>query len=243
MNAIQILGVGSVTIEQAPSAIQQRDVAIKDARIITKVCDAFTQQAAADSLRGLKSIAKSVEATRQQVKAPVLDIGRRIDSTAAEFLSPVNAEAERLQKLLTSYEVEQRRIAEAAEAERLAKLRKEQEEERKRQDAIRRQIEAEQDEARKKQLEQHRIEQAQASLERQATVAEAPAVVAEKAAGTVVRDTWTFEVLDIDMVAKHRRDLVDITLKRGEILAKIRAGERNIPGLRIFSEVKVSVRQ
>ena len=50
------------------------------------------------------------------------------------------------------------------------------------------------------------------------------------------------DVVDAMALAKAHPDLVTITPKRADILALIRAGTREIPGLTIRKEVKVGVR-
>jgi hypothetical protein len=79
-----------------------------------------------------------------------------------------------------------------------------------------------------------------AAAERQANlpvVTERPKVV-----GTVVREEWNFEVLDLKAFAQAHPDLVEITVKRAAVLQKIRGGVRQLAHARIYEETKVGVR-
>jgi membrane protein involved in colicin uptake len=200
----------------------------------------------------------------------VLDIGRKIDGAAEEFCRDLIAEEKRLTGLLTSYQIEQQRIAREAEQKRQAELARQQEEERKRQAEIDRKArEAEQArlaaeraerdaktaEARAKAQQeakeaadkaaalaaQKEKEQAAAKLE-QAELMRAPAPTAPKAAGTSVSQPWVFEVTDAKALHAARPELVDLVVRRNDIITRIRQGEREIPGLRIYQDTRVTVR-
>jgi hypothetical protein len=51
-----------------------------------------------------------------------------------------------------------------------------------------------------------------------------------------------FEVVDIKALHAACPDLVEMSVKRSDVLALIRSGTREIPGLRIFQETKVNIR-
>ena len=249
-------------------AYPRRDKVVAASAGIISIVDPVEQAAAVAALRALKTISKEVEASRKAAKAPVLDLGKRVDAIAEQFIEPVIAEESRLTKLLTDFEVEQQRIRteEArkaqAEADRIAA------EERKTADALRaeraeaeRQLAAAReaasnaetkeelatarkavDEATKRVLDLGgRIE----AREDAAVVAQSfPAVPAKPTspAGLTAQQPWTFEILDLKAFAAACPDLVEITPKRAVILAKIREGTRQLPHARIFQETRVSVR-
>ncbi len=135
MKAITLSKLSDVQVSLAPDAIAQRDAAIASAQKITAVADNATQDECAERLRSLKQLIKLTEDSRQEVKAPVLDLGRKIDTFAREFIGKAEAEAQRLTKLLSAYQAEQQRIAAEAERKRQEEL--------KRQEAERQRIEAE----------------------------------------------------------------------------------------------------
>lgn len=55
-------------------------------------------------------------------------------------------------------------------------------------------------------------------------------------------EAWTFEVTDIKALHAACPDLVELSVKRSDVLALIRTGTREIPGLRIFKETRVNIR-
>jgi hypothetical protein len=254
MNALALRNVGSVEIEIDPKAVAARDEAVENAALIVAIRSQQQATAGADALRGLRAITKVVESSRTTAKAPVLELGRRIDSAAKDFSAGAEAEITRITAMLTAYEVEQRRIAAeierkrmeeerrrlAEEAARLAEIRRQQEE------AARaeRQASNERDraaaEARRIAAETAAATERAAAAERQAYLP--VAVEAPRVAGTVVREEWTFEVTDLRAFAQAHPELVEITVRRADVLKLIRAGVRELAHTRIYSETKVGVR-
>jgi len=166
----------------------------------------------------------------------------------------VLAEEARLKRLLTDYEIEQRRIAAEAQLKRFEEERRRQAEEAARMAEIARQVQAaeraerqalnerdrEAAETRRMVAEEAAAAERAAAAQRQANL---PVVVeAPRVAGTVVRDEWTFEVTDLTAFAAAHPELVEITVKRAAVLQKIRAGCRQLAHARIFEETKVGVR-
>lgn len=87
---------------------------------ITEVTDEGQQQLAISAERDLKNLRTSVEAARQAIKKPVLDLGRKIDSIAADFISDAEKEEKRLAGHINHY---QRQLMDIRrEAERKAQL-------------------------------------------------------------------------------------------------------------------------
>jgi hypothetical protein len=84
--------------------------------------------------------------------------------------------------------------------------------------------------------------EADAAKLRQAELLKAAPLAPPRAEGTVVRDNWTFEAVDVAALYAASPDLVELTPKRAAILARIREGAREIPGIRIYNDVKVGVR-
>jgi dTMP kinase len=121
--ALAILGDG-YQIQITPEAEKQKATIINAARAVVAVTDADSCDIAQSRLRSLASVRTAVESSRKQVKAPVIDLGKRIDGIAADFVAEVIAEEARLSGLVTEYAREQQRI------KREAKLDAEQERQR-----------------------------------------------------------------------------------------------------------------
>lgn len=269
MNTITTHGVTGVTIAIDPDFYTQRDAALAESDTVQAVTSALAQRFAVESLRGLRAITKQVEDSRQAVKAPVLDLGKKIDATAKAAVEKVTVEIDRITGLLNTYEAEQRRISAEAEAKRQADERERQRVEAERLAAIERERQTAEKSQRdaeaavrnaatsadrikaQQEAQAARVAQQIADLKRQAeeeaaklaAIAAAPIVVAApKPEGMRVNTPWTFDVLDIAALSKARPDLCNITPKRAEILTLIRSGYREIPGLAIRQEVNVSTR-
>jgi len=237
-----------------PKAADDQDEAIESAHPVVTIRTQNQAVAGADALRGLRAITKAVESSRTTAKAPVLELGRRIDGAAKEFNASAEAEIARITAMLTAYEVEQRRIAAEAERQRQEEERRRQAEEAARMAEITRQQQAAaraellaNTERERAAAEARRIAAESAAAIERAAAAERQAnlpVVTErpKVVGTIVREEWNFEVLDLKAFAQAHPDLVEITVKRAAVLQKIRGGVRQLAHARIYEETKVGVR-
>lgn len=112
--ALAILGDGyQITI--TPEAEKQKATILTAARAVVAVTDTDSCDIAQSRLRSLASVRTAVESSRKIVKAPVIDLGKRIDNIAADFVADVVAEEARLSGLVTEYAREQQRIKREAE--------------------------------------------------------------------------------------------------------------------------------
>jgi chromosome segregation ATPase len=112
--ALAILGDG-YQIQITPEAERQKVTIISAARAVVAVTDADSCDIAQSRLRSLASVRTAVESSRKLVKAPVIDLGKRIDGIAADFVAEVIQEESRLSGLVTEYAREQQRIKREAE--------------------------------------------------------------------------------------------------------------------------------
>ena len=112
--ALAILGDGyQITI--TPEAEKQKATILTAARAVVAVTDTDSCDIAQSRLRSLASVRTAVESSRKIVKAPVIDLGKKIDGIAADFVADVVAEEARLSGLVTEYAREQQRIQREAE--------------------------------------------------------------------------------------------------------------------------------
>ena len=165
-NALAILGDG-YQIQITPEAEKQKATILSAARAVVAVTDTDSCDIAQSRLRSLASVRTAVESSRKIVKAPVIDLGKKIDGIAADFVADVVAEEARLSGLVTEYAREQQRIKREAE---LAAERERQRVERERHEA---EMAA--------QREAARIEQERQAAERAAHEAEIARLKAEAA--------------------------------------------------------------
>jgi hypothetical protein len=254
--SLDVQRIADVSIAIVPEAYARRSEAIESARFITAVNSDFGFSEAAEALKALHLLQKDTETTRKAVKAPVLDLGKKIDATAAEFLRDIDAEAGRLKQLMTVWQVEQdRKRAEAerkrqeeeakarrAEEARLAEIRKQEEEARRAEENAKNEIERRAAEERRKAAQAQADAEVEAAKVREATAPVAITIAAPKPAGVAVRRDWDFEVTDLKAFAAAHPDLVTITPKRADIIALLRTGTRELTGARVFESTKVGVR-
>lgn len=233
---LQITVSGSLPrpeIELTPAAFEARRVALTASGNVKAIASVEDLDAAAAALTQIKSITRSVEDSRKEVKAPVLDVGRRIDSVAKDYLTPLEAEAKRLSAMVGTYQEAQRRKAEKARQEAEEAQRKALEEmQAKQAEALAKGDEAAADSARAEAAE--KIAESQLAV----VAAEGP-----KADGIVTRTSWKFEVEDAAALYAARPELCIIQPNNAAIRAVIKASKgAKIPGLRIWSEAGAIVR-
>ena len=220
-------------IELSPAAFNARTEALTTSGNIKAIATASDLDAAAGALTAIKSLTRSIEDSRKEVKAPVLEVGRRIDAVAKDYLAPLDTEAIRLSIMVGSYQEAGRRKAEKERAEQAAIQAAAVEEMIAKQNAAA----VSGDEAAGDAAREEAADIIAAS-QIAATNAEGP-----KAGGVVTRTAWKFEVEDIYYLFKAKPDLCVIEPNNAAIRAQIKATNgKPIDGLRIWQEAGAIVR-
>lgn len=255
--------LGSLSVAIIPAAQQAKDDALALAKPIVAVTNAQEQADAIAASAMMKSLTKQMEATREDVKKPVLEAGRLIDSTAKKYALELEAEIKRVEKLASDWQAEENRKAAAIRAEQerldeadrererkaLADIAAKAEQERRANlaaiaaaadDAAREaaQIKADQDaEARAEEARINGEACAQAGRDRIEAMRSAAAEKPQAARVTTYTD---YELKDIRALYAARPDLCELSEKRGMILAALSIpGHPAIPGLYEFQQTKV----
>lgn len=221
MSETSLIKVGKldeIEVSLLPEASDLKKHLLGEASGVEKIEDAFDAVCAAEVLKKLSKATREIESARKEVKSPVLDLGKRIDGVAKDFSGDLKEHEKRISRLLGSYEAEQRRIREEA-ARR----------ERERQEAAKRDLASEDEEV---------VKAAEESLEKSAAAIEASA---HRPEGTAVRESYQFEVTDINALFKAAPHLCKIEPDNAAIRAAIKKSQ-DIPGLRIWKEAKSYVR-
>lgn len=209
-------------------------------KLVSVVANERTQEVAAKHAVEARTQLKRIEEARTAVKAPALEICRRIDDIAKAASIPLRSEVTRIERLMSDYhrELERQRI----EKERLAR-------------------EEQAKKIREAEAEAARIQQAAAEASKAAptpvaaqqvldlAAAQAKQVEAAAQAATQVvsaplplppgarrRTVVHFEVTDKWALAAHDRSLVRLEAAAGAIRERIDAGMRECPGLKIWEE-------
>ena len=259
-------------IEITPEATRQKTALLANLAAITAVADNTGRLSALDALALVRDHRLRLEKSREEVKAPVLRLGRLIDSIASDFAKETDTEEKRIKGLLSDYamrqEKERKRLeqearaaqekaaqekAAAEQAERLAEA------ERRRQAEEGNRAEDTDDglEAAGKALAEERRQKAalaiaEAEREKTRAAAEAAGRAASSAAMAAVAIPVTkmaldYEVRNIHEVYEFSRDLVELTPRRREILTLLErlrsAGLKpTVPGLEVREVPKISTR-
>ena len=220
-------------IELTPAAFNARSVALAASGQVKAITCVADLDNAASALNTVVSLVRSVEASRKDVKAPVLDVGRRIDQVAKEYLEPLEGEKRRLETIVGSYQEAARRKAEKereeaarAQAAALAEMQEKQAEA----------LAAGDEEA----ADAARAEAADKIAESQLKVIEAEG---PKLDNITTRTSWKFDVTDIEALFKARPELVLLAPNNPAIRAVVKTSNgKPIPGLRIWQEAGAIVR-
>jgi len=237
---LAISGFTAPTVATSETAVALRAQALQDACEIVTIQSHADVTYATEVLRQVKQLSATCEKSRAEIKAPVLDLGKAIDNAAKAYAGPLDAEANRIARLVGGYQAEQEHIREA-------ELRRQQQEreriERERIEAERKAIE----EAKGAQTEQQ-LELAERKVEQAAVVAEqqkaaiAPVQTVQTVAGLSVKPVKKFEVVDLRRLYEFNPQFVELSAKASVINAALKAGATDIPGLRIYEDVATRVR-
>lgn len=257
-------GLQALTIELSTDAYKLRDDALALARDVDEVSNQIDRDLADRALVPLTSVIKQLEKAREEVKKPVLEVGRRIDSTARDFVAPVKEEYDRISRACGEYdraarereriarEAAQRRAEEArraemeairkAEAEAEAKLREAEEKARKaaseeEAERIRANAEAEAEAAAKRMAEKAK------ELSSFIKAEVAASVPREVPSGTTVRGTWEYKITNALALYKEHPECFTLTPVKSAIAAALDASGGSLPGISGATKIfKSSVR-
>lgn len=185
---------------------------------------------ATDFAKQHKAEIAAIDDTRTRIKAPVLHAQRLIDSSGKQLADPLKASVtvieQRIAVFLTAKATAARQAAEQ-EAQRLAAQ-------------AHTAMMATQDdhspEARETAIEQFDAAR-QAETLATAPVQELSRTRSLNGAMAGLKQTWTYEIIDLSLVPPHLLQINDAAVK-----AAIKGGSRAVPGLRIYAEHKAFVR-
>lgn len=264
---ITITGIDDVTHSATEQARQRRDALLAkiypDTLIIT---DAVSAESSASLLKEIKNFTSLIEAGRTDVKAPVIALGKQIDSLARELTAQLEAEALKISKVLGAWQAEQNRIAEKARRdaqEDEARLAREvAENERKFLEAEKARIEELNAKAERARTPLGRAkaeaeiavvqQQAQdaSDVRRDAVVAQVVAIrttaaqaAPPKTLGMATREEIMVEVLDITALYAHSPSMVKLEVNVAALKAVLKANPKMVfPGVRHWKEAKTVVR-
>lgn len=229
-------------IKILPEATQERDRLLARARLVGPPKTPKAKEISASMAKALRQALAAAEAARSEVKAPVISAEKAIDGMAAMFRKPLLEELQRIEGAL-SFQIQKEREEEAAAKAKAAEEQRAREAEAAREakkisDAAKAQAAKERDAVAAQQV----LDMAALNAKQVVAQAAAPPPTVIKApfipTGVRVQEPWTFEVLDLKALADHDWGLIRAEANTAEVMALIRAGIRELPGIRIFQRFK-----
>lgn len=203
--------------------------ALESGSKITSVKSPMSMSAAIAAAGTMKGMVKELESARRARLKPIEEAIKKFNAMCKEFSGPMEAEISRLERAASTYQLEQDRI-----------LRAKQEEEQRIRDAEA----AKERAALETQVHDHPvrgIDNAVAALTTMPAVQ--PAVVAPQAIqGASVERGWDWDLVDAWALARHAPEAVELTVKAAVVNRMIKAGSREIPGIRIYEVATVTAR-
>jgi|GEM_PF-1141226 len=211
---------------EIPPPTQEANQAKAEAEVILSISQAFAVAshddflAANAELQSIKKKMREIESKRQELKAPILDAGRKVDELFKPALAVLASAEDAIKKQMISWQREQERIKREAE------------------EAARKELEKA-ERARVKAIEKGDIEKV-AKLEEKvvniaATVAQAPE--APKAKGFYITEIWSANVVDFGLLVKAvaaGKQPIDLLLPNQsalDALAKAHTTNLSVPGV------------
>lgn len=259
-SVLAISGVTDVKLAIKLKANAAKISALALAGEVVAVTDADGQKRAGEALRRIQSLIRETGQSHKLIKAPVLELGRRIDAAASTFTAELEAEKTRITGLVAEFQK-----AEMVKAENLRKM-QDRLDAKRREDEERKLAEAKAEEERLQkqalqnvdvddpEAERNRQASSRATAEREAQELKAreaqssrtPVAAPPKARGVSAQKVRVFEVTDIHALYAARPDLVELTPKAGlinrEINAPNLAKTPEIPGIAVEEDVRVAAR-
>ncbi|TXH59330.1 MAG: hypothetical protein E6Q97_00105 [Desulfurellales bacterium] len=249
MNTLGIVGWDRPAVVVQQDATVAKEAALESSRIIKTITNDLEAELASETLREMKGLLNACEKGRKEIKAPVIELGRQIDSTAYAYANDLEAEVYRVARLVGNYHEDQRQKAVREQLARQAELDRIEKEKREAEEKLRREadaalVSAPTIEAAVKVAQE--TEKAVVAIDHAATAQfqsalAVPVAAPPKLAGVSVRPLWKFEVVDLQALHTARPDLVELRPRTALINSAI-AGGTQIPGLRIWQENATRIR-
>jgi hypothetical protein len=108
-NQINVVGIDTAIVSIDSAALDQRDALVFSIHSVGQIVNDQEAFRAATVLKDVKEFTRAIESARKDVKDPVLDVGRKIDSLAYDLTARLEQEAKRVSAALGVYQIEIRR--------------------------------------------------------------------------------------------------------------------------------------
>ena len=226
-----------VTASAAEAAFEEHDRLAVTCTTVETVSNATQAEHAAAVLKEVKRFTRLIEESRKQVKAPLLELTKKIDGLAKDLSEVLESECERISKLLGLWQAEQNRLAEEAAAEAREKERQI------RQEAAAQLARSQAMARNEEQAEEETTRIESSTFDRIVEARTAGTLVAPKPAGIATKTVIKFKVEDIHALYAARPEMVRLE-ENASVINAVLKGSPNlqIPGLRTWRESVAIVR-
>lgn len=126
--SLSISGIQSPACQITPAALRSKGVVIESCQQVSAVVNDFDAEVAGTVLVEVAGLLKECEKARKQIKQPVLDLCRAIDSTAEAYTADLEKHSQRIRGLIGAYNArveEEQRAIERKRQEELARIERE----------------------------------------------------------------------------------------------------------------------
>ncbi len=255
--AIILAGFNAGTVQAAEDFEREKQRVIDACKAVTNTDTSEGMEKARQAVVDGKAFIAGIEKRREEVKKPVLDLGREIDAFAKTLNEGLAEPLARVNSMIVAQLKAEREAQEAAQRAEADRQRKAAEEQRKAEiEAARLKEEATKaeaggDKAKAAELEEKAFEESLRAEE--AAMAPAPVFVpAVQPKGVSAKPTFDYEIngkteweiaASLLALAQVHPHFVKIEIRRSVVLDAInRAGERNLPGLTVKETLNVRIR-
>lgn len=235
---LTITGLEGTALASTQEARAKRNELLVLARKGNAIVSQESAEKAGAILREIKGFTRMVEDARKDVKAPVIDLGKKIDGLASELTGELESEATRISRLLGAYQAEQNRLIEQARREAWEKER-----------LIREEADRKMREAEEHSRTQESLEKKQDKIEAQTAKAivavrnEALENIPAKPTGIATRSDIKFTVEDIQALYDAAPTLVILSPNNPAIKAVLKQNpNKTLPGVKHWVEQSSIVR-
>lgn len=222
-------------------AEESRNALVLKAQELAAITSVESQSQAADICRDIRQHLKTVENTRKELTAPLLEGQRLLMALSNDHTQPLKDELARIEGLATTFQLSEQQRVKAEEDARqaeIARLNKERLEAIAASQPVIAPAGAVDDEEAYNASRQAAAE-ADALAVQQRAVIVAPMPVVQKARGQQLRKVLRYEVLDIRAVYAARPELCGLEIKPSAVLATCDPAMQ-VPGLRLWWEEKAT---
>src|SRR6185436_3397389 len=103
-DSLMVLDNAGFSVSVTPKAEELKHEALEQSALVGRVDNAAQQEVAVAAQLALDNVMRATEKARKTIKAPVIELGRKIDAQAESFVQELQDERSRVTKLLAYFQ-------------------------------------------------------------------------------------------------------------------------------------------